>query len=1012
MSALADLAARWPEINALLDEALELPPSQRAVWLEQLGADRGELRDTLRRLLDAPARVTTQDDLDTLPKLALLPTTAYALEPKAGDRIGPYQLVRELGQGGMGAVWLADRVDGQLKRHVALKLPRLAWGGNLIERLTRERDILASLEHPHIARLYDAGVDVHGRPYLAMEFVEGRTIDDHVHHNALDTRAVLALLQQVAAAVAHAHSRLVIHRDLKPANMLVTREGQVRLLDFGIAKLMEGDRTADTALTRTVGRALTLDYASPEQVRGEPLTTASDVYSLAVVAYELLAGQRPYTLSRGSAAELEEAIATAHAPLASERAPAPERRKALRGDLDAILNKALKKAPAERYATVDAMAQDIARHLAGNAVLARPDSLSYRLFRLVRRQRRSLLAAAVVAGALGLGVGAGAAALVITALLVGIGTTSWQARRAIKQAHRAQIEARTANAVQAFLEGVFRANSGDQADPVAARQRTAKDLLDEGAARIELELQDAPQARLRVLRILAQMYEDLDELDHAVRLHERRISTAVHSLGEASSEELHARAARAGALTYLQQLDDAQAELRRAQSVLSGRVEHTADARIAYFMASAACHKMLGQAEPGLVMVDQALALLGRQAPSPQRVVALFDRAGLLRMAGRMAEVVDSAQEALALIGAQPSLGGSAHATLNLELGAALQGLGDLAGAERALRQAVERADRHHGPKSDLALVTRYWMGQFLLETSRPREAAAILQEAMDRLLARQTTSTAMHVQVALLALAIVAFVRVGWIAAAEHLVHRGNAIGADRAQSPVHAARWLVAHAALAIECGDFETAAQALDRVQTHIDEHGLPSNEVHRLRFWPLRVHLQASRGEPALALQALRDWKAATGRTEVPAADDLTALETSAEALIAEGRAAQARQLCEQGLSYLAAHPRRASEGEAEAALLGLRGQACLMQNDPSAALDSLRQAEAMRRGLCDPEQAPTLALIQVHLGRALLAHGDRGAAMQMLQVARAAHGRHPRLGPQHTEALRALEALLR
>ena len=1013
MSAFEDLDPHWPEVSALLDEALDLPAAQRLSWLDALEGERAAFKGTLQRLLQTRAAAETDDFLHTLPRFCEPPGAAIdAFAPAVGALVGPYRLIREIGQGGMGAVWLADRADGQLKRQVALKLPRLVWGSSLTERLLRERDILASLEHPHIARLYDAGIDAHGRPYLAMEFVEGKPIDQHARDHALGIEAVLELLLQVAAAVAHAHSRLVIHRDLKPANILVTREGQVRLLDFGIAKLMEGDRTADTALTRAAGRALTLDYASPEQVRGEPLTTASDVYSLAVVGYELLSGQRPYTLARGSAAELEDAIATAVAAPASQAAQAPGRRKALRGDLDAILNKGLKKLPVERYATVDAMAQDIARHLSGHTVVARPDSLTYRLRRFAQRHRRPLLAAAVVTVAFGLGVGAGATALVIAALLVGLGTTTWQARRAREQARRAHTEARTAQAVQDFLEGIFRANSGDQADPVAARQRTAKDLLDEGATRIEHELHEAPLARLRVLQVLAQMYEDLEDLPQAVLLHGRRIALAMQSLGEGSSEELHARSARAGALTYLQQLDEAQAELRRAEAVLAGRTEHTADARIAFFMSGAACHKLLGQAEAGLAKVDQALTLLHQQQPSARHVVALFDRAGLLRIADRMAEVVDTAREALALIAAQPALGASAQTSLHLEMATALQGLGDLTGAERSFRDAMQQADRHHGLHSDIALVARGWMGEFLLDTSRPREAVPILLQVADMLQRRLAAPDAFAGAPALLAHTIDGCVRIGWFDSARSLVERGEVIGADRSQSSGHATLFLVARAALAVECGEFDAAEQGLDQAQALIDEHGFGARDVHRLRYGPLRVHLHASRGEPQRAMQALQIWKAGRARAQDPVEDDLVVLQATAEALLSNDDVAQARHICERALSCLVQHPQRASNGEAEAALLDLLGQACLLQHDLPAAIDSLQQAEAMQQQLYDAEHAPKLARVRVWLAQARLAAGEVIAARQLLQAATAIHARHAQLGPQHTEPLHSLETMLR
>ncbi|MFN7395256.1 MAG: serine/threonine-protein kinase, partial [bacterium] len=410
---LSDLAADWPRLNALLDEALSLPAPERAAWLRVLPAEHAALKDTLARLLEVRAGIETGDFLGTLPKLEgaagageEVPDPGAA---KAGDEVGPYRLVRELGEGGMGSVWLAERADGQLKRQVALKLPRLSWARGLAERMARERDILATLEHPHIARLYDAGVDRLGRPWLALEYVRGRPIDEHARERALDTSARVRLLLQVCEAVAYAHGRLVIHRDLKPSNILVSDEGVVKLLDFGIAKLALADGPAPpTALTERVGRAMTLDYASPEQLRGEALTTSSDVYSLGVVAYELLAGVRPGPVRRRGAGGPEPSAAfdggaagavppsEAAARAAGGRGAAAAR--GLRGNLDAIVRHAMAPDAAVRYAGAAALADEWRRHLEGREVLARPDGGLARLGRWEQRHR----VASAVAGALAL----------------------------------------------------------------------------------------------------------------------------------------------------------------------------------------------------------------------------------------------------------------------------------------------------------------------------------------------------------------------------------------------------------------------------------------------------------------------------------------------------------------------------------------------------------------------------------------------------------------------------------
>src|SRR6185436_1450027 len=343
----------WDTLSRLLDQALELPAPQVDSWLDSLAPEFDALKPQLKRMLSRHASVETGEFLNTLPKFDLPPEDATPPRTEQpGDVIGPYRLERELGSGGMGVVWLAIRTDGLIKRPVALKLPHGAWKrAGLAERMARERTILASLTHPHIAHLYDAGVTTAGQPYLAIEYVEGTRIDVYCRERRLEARARLQLFAQVANAVAYAHGKLVVHRDLKPANILVTAEGQARLLDCGIAKLLEDGEARETQFTEISGRALTPDYASPEQILGEPLTTASDVYSLGVILYELLCDQRPYKLQRDSRGALEEAILQAEPPSPSERVDARQRR-ALRGDLDTVVLKALKKKPAERYATV------------------------------------------------------------------------------------------------------------------------------------------------------------------------------------------------------------------------------------------------------------------------------------------------------------------------------------------------------------------------------------------------------------------------------------------------------------------------------------------------------------------------------------------------------------------------------------------------------------------------------------------------------------------------------------
>ena len=296
----------WPRLSRLLDEALDLSPDARARWLATLGPEDEALKPRLLALLDHAPSVQAADFLGTIPTMEIGASDgAEEASDTAGTTVGPYRLLRQLGEGGMGTVWLAERSDGLLKRPVALKLPKDARRrAGLAERIARERDILAALTHPNIARLYDAGSTADGQPYLALELVEGVAVNEYVERERLEVPARLRVFLQIARAVSYAHANLVVHRDLKPSNILVTRDGQVKLLDFGIAKLLDDNGGGNTPLTELSGRPLTPEYASPEQVTGEPLTVAADVYSLGVVLYELLAGVRPHRPGRPSRAAL------------------------------------------------------------------------------------------------------------------------------------------------------------------------------------------------------------------------------------------------------------------------------------------------------------------------------------------------------------------------------------------------------------------------------------------------------------------------------------------------------------------------------------------------------------------------------------------------------------------------------------------------------------------------------------------------------------------------------------
>ncbi len=400
---------RWQIISPYLDQALAMTDDAQALWLSSLRQQNPGLAAELAALLDEHRMLAQEGFLE---KGSPLWSSAPGL---AGQTIGPYTLISQIGQGGMGSVWLAQRSDGRFERRVAVKFVNLALAGKGgEERFKREGSILGRLAHEHIAELVDAGVSAAGQAYLVLEYVQGDHIDQYCDQHKLDLDARIRLFLDVLAAVAHAHANLIVHRDIKPSNVFVTTRGEVKLLDFGIAKLLEGEGQtgAATLLTRDSGSALTPQYAAPEQLTGGPVTTATDVYALGVLFYVLLSGQHPAGSGSQSPAELIKAVLEIEPPRASDAIPAensnliaerrattPDKlRRELRGDLDTIVGKALKKNPQERYASVGGFANDLQRYLKHEPIGARPDTLAYRTAKFLRRNRTvvTLTATAIV----------------------------------------------------------------------------------------------------------------------------------------------------------------------------------------------------------------------------------------------------------------------------------------------------------------------------------------------------------------------------------------------------------------------------------------------------------------------------------------------------------------------------------------------------------------------------------------------------------------------------------------
>ncbi|MEM9667262.1 MAG: serine/threonine-protein kinase, partial [Bacteroidota bacterium] len=478
MASPAD-AARWQAVSRLLDAVLDLAPADRATYLDQACAHDPSLRAEIEALLHLEDDDRLEDNAAVFaaPLLSGLAATdslgapRSEVDPGSAPRIvaqiGPYRLVRQLGRGGMGAVYLAERADGVFEKQVALKVIRQGLDTqDVLNRFAYERQILATLDHPHIARLYDGGLTPDGRPYFVMEYVDGLPLLTYCDQHRLRTEQRLALFRTVCRAVQYAHQNLVVHRDLKPSNILVTTDGQVKLLDFGIAKLLAEEAEEMEPLTMTGQRLMTPAYAAPEQVQGGPITTATDVYQLGVLLYELLTGQRPYEIKKRVRQEIERAVlhATPERPstlvrklgtdstetastITTARATSIDGlERKLRGDLDTIVLMALKKDPGRRYASAEQLAEDLRRHGQGLPVVAHRDSAGYRVRKWVQRNR----AAAAVTVIIGL-------LLLSTATLgtVFAVTTARQAAAIEREATRAEQAAAQAEGVNTFLQDIL-----------------------------------------------------------------------------------------------------------------------------------------------------------------------------------------------------------------------------------------------------------------------------------------------------------------------------------------------------------------------------------------------------------------------------------------------------------------------------------------------------------------------------------------------------------------------------
>ncbi|MBS0583878.1 MAG: protein kinase [Proteobacteria bacterium] len=675
---------RWQRLELLFAQALALPEAERTAWLARTcGSDGGLLRE-VGELLHAH---TGEGVLDTPPlaaEAANADTAAIAPSLAAGTLLGVWRIERLVGRGGMGEIYAALRHDAGFSQRGALKLLRFDAIGEL-QRFHAERQILARLDHPGIARLLDGGVAPDGRPYTVMEFVEGVSLLDWCNARKATFDERLDLFVQVCDAVAYAHRNLVIHRDLKPANTLVDAEGRVKLLDFGIAKLVDTAAANNADATATVA-PFTLDYAAPEQLAGEPVTTATDVYALGVLLFELLAGERPLRKSGLPSAQAL-ALLEREAPLASrvvrDKAGAPVPASVLSGDIDAIVAKCLRRESAHRYDTVNGLKLDLLRHRAREPVLAREGARTYVFGRVLRRYRWAVAAAAVL----------------VLALAAGIAATTWQARRAAEQAVRAE-------AAKNFLLGIFKASDPRIASDKPRGQITARELLEASADRIEKEFATQPDLQIEMLDEVAVILRELGEKDRYAQLHARQMELARARYGADSPIVIGGLLQDAGnavhGLDYAaaaKPLDEADAAIRRA-----GLDQTALRARWWLVRGQALVNRADASKEREEALL-KSVEMYARFAPDdPAYATALNDYGNVFLARGDNTQAIAFYRRALQTNERLPNRDDAETQMMYGNLAQAHMQNGDFADAQQVLAKVADIARRTYGEKN-----AKYW---------------------------------------------------------------------------------------------------------------------------------------------------------------------------------------------------------------------------------------------------------------------------------------------------------------
>jgi serine/threonine protein kinase/Tfp pilus assembly protein PilF len=970
--------AEWSRVKPYVDRALDLRPDDREAWLLKLAATQPDIALVVRSML------AELEQLDAKGFLAHSPLNAANTPSRAGVQVGAYVIERAIGRGGMGEVWLARRSDGRFEGQCAIKfLDASLAAPKLADRFRREGQMLARLTHPNIARLLDAGTTDDGTPYLALEYVDGLPIDRYCDAKNLPTEARVRLFLDVIAAVAHAHSHLIVHRDLKPSNVLVTADGQVKLLDFGIAKLLSASDATDTIATndgqtRVDEILLTPEYAAPEQMLGETLSTATDVYQLGMLLYVLLAGRHPLK-TVGTRGERIRAALDGVVPRASTVAD-PSTAKTLRGDLDFILATSLRKNSHERYATARAFEEELLRYLNREPVLARRGATLYRVRKFIGRHRLAV----------------GSAAVVALTLLAGIIGIAWQARVAADRAQRLQI---TKN----FLIDVFKLNSSAQPDPLKAQQTTARELLDRAAQRIIGQLDSAPQDSEELLKILGDLHLELGLPEKSSELRAMRIGVLDKLYGPNDSRLVDPLLDYADSLYFTNSSSEGLAQVRRAGALLDAAGDTTSELRARHWHLLA-LYSLGKDFERAREYSAASIALYRRH---PDRKAELVDA---LRLAGAAAAGSNNRAAALPLLlealQIHKSIGGTESTQLQLLVNVAeiQTDLMQFDAAEVNFRHALSITKRINGDLHMESLQTNMRFGIYLRKSGRLLQAQEVLSVTQANAVQAVTEKDVYTLPTIRMELARVDLM-LGDFAAAADLYRRAiDARQAVRSGDYQHA-NMLQNYAAALVEMGRIDDGIELATQAAVMFAKAKTP---VGTTLVPIVLATAHTSVGQNREALEALDRYSDGRERLEVPVQ---IRVEIRRAAALADSSAADAEALLRTQLQRLGQLPQpqrfRWIEGDARIVL----GRLLTRSGRADAACELLGPVMQWRAEDLSSTSA-LLADSQVALAECRLKQGNAREANELYRRAQAIYARHPELGAHYKKPFEDLQGTLR